>query len=529
MVLSVIKERTIHTLTSIHNHLQVSDTKLPPSSVDEPTLLYFSQGRGTLVINHSTYQVEPLHLYVVPKGGSYEGTFHSRIVEWYTITYEALTLTKRDGHWICSPSLNPLSFLTIGYIPLRRSTTLFIAIRKLYSLSQNTDHETNELDISLHKLLLLIKENSLITERNSAAWSGIQESITYMHNNYTQKIDRDTLARIAQLTPSSYCRSFKKSKGMSPMDYLSDIRINQAKLLLSEGIPSKHVAVSLGYASEYYFSRLFKQKTGLPPTLYLKREHLRVAVASRFDYHLSLISVGIEPVVTIDCYKHPGIDEADYERRLASQLEELKIAGPDLIIGDYSHAPFYDTFKRIAPTVMIDYDLNWQIPYMRIAELVGREEDANRVISQLNERIAEAAELLKVIAAEKRVAVMQLMSDHVILQGTINHPLNDLLYSELKLLPGKHIPSKKMRLELFTPDIPPLETEQLWIRLYSDHADVQETLRKVQALPFWQSIQTDHIGQIRFIDNWFIMSWTPQGRENIINDILAYFALSTEL
>lgn len=256
-------------------------------------------------------------------------------------------------------------------------------------------------------------------------------------------MNRDTLAAIAKLTPSSYCRSFKKTKGISPMDYLNQIRIEQAKQLLAAGHSCKKVAYRLGYVSEYYFSRVFKKTTGLPPTIYMKREHSKIAVASRFGIQLNLESMGVEPILVIDCYPHPGIDADDYNRRLMNQLEELRSAEPDLIIGDYSHASFYETFKRIAPTVIFENDLDWLTTHRKISELVGREIEAQIVVEALDKKIAGARQWISQLEKVPTVSVLQMMNDHFYLQGTKNHPLNHLLYNELRLSAGKHVPKTK--------------------------------------------------------------------------------------
>ncbi|MNI63485.1 iron-enterobactin transporter periplasmic binding protein [compost metagenome] len=203
-------------------------------------------------------------------------------------------------------------------------------------------------------------------------------------------------------------------------------------------------------------------------------------------------------------------------------MHELKILQPELIIGDYSHADFYDAFKHIAPTVILSYDHDWRIPHLKIAELVGRETEARHTIADSEVKAAAVKKIINQMSSPQRVTVMQVMNDHVMLQGTINHPLNTLLYTELGLAPGKHVPLNKMRLELFTPDIPPLETEKLWIRLYSDQPEIAQVLRNMQNLPYWGSIDAVRNNQVRYISNWFIMSWTPQGRSQIMDEVLGY-------
>lgn len=61
----------------------------------------------------------------------------------------------------------------------------------------------------------------------------------------------------------------KKETGRSAKDHINDFIVNQAKtLLLSSGDSVSEIAYSLGFNYPHYFSRLFKNKTGLTPQKY---------------------------------------------------------------------------------------------------------------------------------------------------------------------------------------------------------------------------------------------------------------------
>lgn len=66
---------------------------------------------------------------------------------------------------------------------------------------------------------------------------------------------------------------FKQVEGVNLSDYLTEIRLGEAKrLLATTSLKTYEVAVRAGYADEKYFSRLFKKRTGLTPTEYRNRE-----------------------------------------------------------------------------------------------------------------------------------------------------------------------------------------------------------------------------------------------------------------
>ncbi len=69
-------------------------------------------------------------------------------------------------------------------------------------------------------------------------------------------------------------RRFKKATGQTPGEYLVDLRIEHAKKLMSENRILQYniaeIGAMSGYYDSHYFSRIFKKKTGMTPTEFLK-------------------------------------------------------------------------------------------------------------------------------------------------------------------------------------------------------------------------------------------------------------------
>jgi AraC-like DNA-binding protein len=64
-------------------------------------------------------------------------------------------------------------------------------------------------------------------------------------------------------------RVFRQSTGLPPRQYLLNLKINMAKQLMEDqGLKLSAVARKAGFEDPYYFSRLFKQKTGISPSLW---------------------------------------------------------------------------------------------------------------------------------------------------------------------------------------------------------------------------------------------------------------------
>jgi AraC-like DNA-binding protein len=484
-------------------------------------LCFVTKGKGTLISNGASHSIEPFQLFYLTPGMIIEPAGHVREVEYYVIILEAVAASKQESRWKLERSAVPAAVFPSGRLDIRDAKQTLQRIEELYHSANNrSGFHLQDPDLLLQALIDFIKRDQLNGGADRASDNGIDSCIAYMHRHFHDKITRDTLAEIAKLTPNAFCRSFKRATGASPTDYLNRIRINHAKEQLTPGSSVKEVAAAAGYGSEYYFSRIFKETVGLSPTLFIKRERLKVAAASRTCFHDNLASIGMNTAAAVDCYRYPWMDEADYDRRLSSQLEQLRLVKPDLIIGDFFHQSLNDSLKQIAPTIILEHHLDWRVTHMRIAELVGREKEAVQTFHQLDERTSEARERISLSIGNVKITVMQVIQDAVRIQGAVNHPLNELLYSGLGLKPGNAVPLNKMREEWPPEEFPFMESDYLFIIKTGSQPKTEAALSKLQQTYNWESVHATLKPNTYFIPNWLLMSWTPQGRDRIIKEIV---------
>jgi AraC family transcriptional regulator of arabinose operon len=93
--------------------------------------------------------------------------------------------------------------------------------------------------------------------------------IDYIETHLKENITISDLADITHFNANYFIKFFKKITGVSPMEYILNCRINKAKRLLqTENLTMKEVAVEIGFKTSYYFSRMFKARTGFTPTWY---------------------------------------------------------------------------------------------------------------------------------------------------------------------------------------------------------------------------------------------------------------------
>ena len=94
-------------------------------------------------------------------------------------------------------------------------------------------------------------------------------SIRYIHSHIKDEISVADLAAMEYLGVSRYREKFKRTTGVSPLEYITELRIAKACDLLGRGGMSiAEVAESVGYSDRHYFQRTFKRITGTTPGAY---------------------------------------------------------------------------------------------------------------------------------------------------------------------------------------------------------------------------------------------------------------------
>lgn len=94
-------------------------------------------------------------------------------------------------------------------------------------------------------------------------------SIDYIHNHFKEPITLDTLAKIEHYHPVYYSSWFKKRTGKSVKNYVTELRLNEAKsLLVSTSWSMSRISEEVGFENSSSFTRWFRNSEGVAPQKY---------------------------------------------------------------------------------------------------------------------------------------------------------------------------------------------------------------------------------------------------------------------
>ena len=151
-------------------------------------------------------------------------------------------------------------------------------ILKIFSLIQKETSQNDSTFLSIQsKAFILLDEITKLfqTNKNDKKKKNrnllLDEIYLYLSDNYEIKITLDELSKRFFISKSRLSHEFKKEYGVSPIDYLVNVRLEKAETLLTKTDKSVvDVAFECGFTSSNYFSDHFKKRYGESPTKYRK-------------------------------------------------------------------------------------------------------------------------------------------------------------------------------------------------------------------------------------------------------------------
>jgi AraC-like DNA-binding protein len=229
--------------------------------LNEFQIVYITEGRGTFWTRKERYPVVPGTVFIL-----FPGEFHRYHpdpdvgwVEWW-VGFRGPHAERLRDEGIISPG-RPL--LEVGL--KSECLSLFVLIFEAV-LKQDPAYQARAgagilmLIAEIHGLL----QKSRLPDRYGTI---VEEAKFAMEEKINGSIDLGWLSRKVGISVSRLATTFKAYTGMTPYQYFIMIKMNKAKELLNgKEVCIKQVAFDLGFDNQFYFSRLFKKKTGISPS-----------------------------------------------------------------------------------------------------------------------------------------------------------------------------------------------------------------------------------------------------------------------
>lgn len=243
-----------------------------PHSHHFTEIFYVLSGRGHFLVEDALITVRENDIVIVnPNVEHTEKSLDAKPLEYLVFGVEGLALAfgdERDpkNYYYCSYGLGKNHFYSLSKVLLKE-------INDKHSGYEAICHDILEI------LLISIARSeriNILTLESARLPRECALAKRYIDSNYAGSITLDSLAEAAHINKYYLSHAFTKALGMSPISYLIQRRLEAAQDLLLETDHSiAQVASSTGFASQSYFSHLFKKLTGLSPNQFRRKNAKR--------------------------------------------------------------------------------------------------------------------------------------------------------------------------------------------------------------------------------------------------------------
>jgi len=372
------------------------------------SLLIFTDGEGSLNIDGELFRlnkdqcflISPNKMYTIENGCERTLQFHH--IEF--VVYR--TGLKSPQRYL--EAIFPDRIELIAY-PFSKLTRLIEEV--VQQPEDECDLDWFQRQLHFQELIGFLCQYNLPEGNKASTSRSVEDSIQYLRKNYTQPHTVKQLAELAGVPYWRYTPIFQELTGQKPLDFLTELRIQQAKLLLrSTNEPLRKIAQRVGFTDEYYFNRRFRQTTGLTPKQYARQANKGNFVKDwcgheveipdlpqRIIYHGEtygdLLALGLQPIGGSLAFTSGEVYEG--------KIQDMKDVGfpinpqksftlkPDLIIMASSDEEQYNQISRIAPTLAFNSFASLDERLQTLGSWLGRRKEAASWLQRYHKKASD--------------------------------------------------------------------------------------------------------------------------------------------
>jgi AraC-like DNA-binding protein/mannose-6-phosphate isomerase-like protein (cupin superfamily) len=227
-------------------------------------LLYITKGRGTFVYSNKEVPIKEHDLIVInPNIEHTEKSGSDYPLEYIALGIQGLAFSSPDD-----------PCLQVTFFNYKQEHKVYLSY--LYELIEEVESQKEDYELIIQNileilLLKMMRKKAFNMEKTSS--EKISKDVAFVKNyikqHFREEINLDTLAEVGHINKYYLAHSFKKAFGVSPIEYLIQIRIRESKILLeTTNYPISNISAFIGFSSQSFFAQSFKRVTNFSPSQY---------------------------------------------------------------------------------------------------------------------------------------------------------------------------------------------------------------------------------------------------------------------
>lgn len=247
--------------------LMISEIKPTTASWKQALqLLYIIDGSCQITLTETSYHLQkhsiafirPMEIFTITNGN---GTMAAILLD--------TDLIIRNCPGFKMPMLKSMLLSSEDKATFKNITAIIEDIIHTELMPNNQILPLNYMINSFRLMAVIIDCCSLENMRKNAEFmknSPVLEAIGYTNMHFREHITIGDAAQIAKYSTAYFSKLFTQTTGMSYMKYLTHLRLQEAEILLKEGVSVGDIAKQCGFSDYRAFTRAYRQKNGITPS-----------------------------------------------------------------------------------------------------------------------------------------------------------------------------------------------------------------------------------------------------------------------
>ncbi|MBT2636281.1 AraC family transcriptional regulator [Bacillus sp. ISL-26] len=498
---------------------------------DSPVLIFHLKGKGRIDIGTDSFPLQKETLYICPS----EETFSiepapSSSIHLYIVRLRAFSYSKDDRAML--PRIGEDIFHGLQQMNIQTVENLTSRLQSLAENAQSSDTLMKMKYTADFQQLMYDLYSANVCHQNNTK-TAIEQTKQFIKAQSDTKITLTQLAQMAGISAKHYSETFKKLYGKSVTEYITDIRITNAKKLMAKAnCKLREIAHQTGYQDEFYFSRIFKKYTGSSPTSYMKKRRTKMAAYGKemighlIPLHHIPYAAALHPKWTAYYYKQFAPDipihlsayrsNANWEEN----LQMLSQTAPDVILSmDSVSKEEKNRLHKITDVFYLPSQENWRTQFLLTAAYLNEEKEAQHWLEMYQNLVHSAKESL-VNLQKHRFLFIRLYKEDFYLAH--NKSIQDVFFGDLAFHSAKpeHIAAdQKISFNMLTN----CQADCLMLFICKE-PETLDYFQRIQQTAEWQNLRAVRDKRVFPVSSDPWGEYSPSGHQRIIQQTISIFS-----
>lgn len=231
-------------------------------------IFYLLSGNCHFLLKDTVYDLEKGDLVFIAPGELHHSLYNEGE------NCEICMIYFKPEHLLINNQDTTKSFM--GSVPtLYRDNFSALLSRMLSEYAGIDQYSDSFLAVYLQEMLLMLMRHSVLDEKEPALLHSKDADILlatkYIYKNFKQPLSLEQVSNVASLSPTYFSKKFKQTTGMGFKEYLNYVRLKHAQAaLLTTDSTITEIALEYGFNDSNYFKDLFKKVYGKSPREFRK-------------------------------------------------------------------------------------------------------------------------------------------------------------------------------------------------------------------------------------------------------------------